>query len=86
MSAISVDGSHGDGSGVARAAADWLRLAAAPAFATMGFMTVCLGGGADPLCSASGHGSLLSGMIPMYAMMSAAHAGPWLRLIASWRG
>ena len=51
MSAISIDGgSHG--AGVARVAADWLGLAAAPAFATMALMTVCLGGGVEPLCSA----------------------------------
>ena len=82
MSAISIDsGNHG--AGVARVAADWLGLAAAPAFATMALMTGCLGGGADPLCSASGHSSLMSGMIPMYLLMSAFHAGPWLRLIFS---
>jgi hypothetical protein len=38
-----------------------------------------LGGGAEPLCSA--HGSLMSGMVPMYLLMSAFHAGPWLRMI-----
>jgi hypothetical protein len=80
MSAISIDsGNHG--AGVARVAADWLGLAAAPAFATMALMTGCLGGGTDPLCSA--HGSLMSGMAPMYLLMSAFHAGPWLRLIFS---
>jgi hypothetical protein len=80
MSAISIDsGNHG--AGVARVAADWLGLAAAPAFATMALMTGCLGGGADPLCSASGHSSLMSGMIPMYLLMSAVHVGPWLRLM-----
>ena len=81
MSAISVGGGHrGDGA-VARVAADWLGLAAAPAFAMMALMTVCLGGGMEPVCSA--HGSLMSGMIPMYLLMSAVHAGPWLRLIFS---
>jgi hypothetical protein len=84
MSAISIDGgSHG--SGVARIAADWLGLAAAPAFATMALMTVCLGGGAEPLCSAPGHGALMGGMAPMYLLMSAVHSAPWLRLIAGWR-
>jgi len=47
----------------------------------MALMTVCLGGGMEPVCSA--HGSLMSGMIPMYLLMSAFHAGPWLRLIFS---
>ena len=80
MSAISIDGGN-HGSGVARVAAGWLGLAAAPAFATVALMTVCLGGGTEPVCSA--HGSLMSGMIPMYLLMSAVHAGPWLRLIFS---
>ena len=84
MSAISIGrGNHG--SGVARVAADWLGLAAAPAFVTMALMTVCLGGGAEPLCSASGHGAFMSGMAPMYFMMGAFHLAPWLRLIAGWR-
>jgi hypothetical protein len=82
MTAVSIEGgSHG--AGIARVAADWLGLAAAPAFATMALMTVCLGGGADPLCLAAGHGSLMSGMIPMYLIMSAVHVGPWLRLVTS---
>jgi hypothetical protein len=82
MSAISIGrGNHG--AGVAGVAADWLGLAAAPAFATMALMTACLGGGMEPLCSA--HGSLMSGMIPMYMLMSAFHVGPWLRLIAGLR-
>ena len=84
MSAISIDGRI-HGSGVARVATDWLGLAAAPAFATMALMTVCLGGGAEPLCLASGHGALMSGMAPMYFMMGAFHLAPWLRLIAGWR-
>jgi hypothetical protein len=84
MSAISIGGGS-DGAGVARVAADWLGLAAAPAFATMALMTACLGGGMEPLCSASGQGSLMSGMAPMYLLMSAVHSAPWLRLIAGWR-
>ena len=51
MSAISIGGGN-HGAGVARVAADWLGLAAAPAFATMALMTACLGGGMEPLCSA----------------------------------
>jgi hypothetical protein len=83
MSAVSIGGgSHG--AGVAGAAAEWLGLAAAPTFATMALMTAALGGGAEPLCSA--HGSLMSGMAPMYLLMSAFHGGPWLRLVAGRRG
>ncbi|MES2042302.1 MAG: hypothetical protein V4475_00400 [Pseudomonadota bacterium] len=64
-------------------AADWLSLAAAPAFAIMGLLTATLGGGgADILCSAHG-GSPLGGMVPMYVLMSVFHAAPWLRLIGA---
>jgi hypothetical protein len=34
------------------------------------------------MCSAE-HGSLLSGMVPMYLLMSAFHSSPWLKLISS---
>ena len=85
MSAISIGGGN-HGAAIARVAADWLGLAAAPAFATMALMTAVFGGGMEPLCSALGQGSLMSGMIPMYVLMSAFHVGPWLRLIAGWRG
>jgi hypothetical protein len=78
MSAISIGGGN-HGAAIARVAADWLGLAAAPAFAMMALMTGALGGGAEPLCSA--HGSLMSGMVPMYLLMTAFHAGPWLRMI-----
>jgi hypothetical protein len=84
MSAISIGGGHtGDGA-VARVAADWLGLAAAPAFAMMALITVCLGGGMEPLCSPAG-ASPFNGMVPMYLLMSAVHSVPWLRLIASRR-
>ena len=86
MSAISIGGgNHRDGASVARVAADWLGLAAAPAFAMMALMTVCLGGGMEPLCSATHLSSPLGGMVPMYSLMSAVHSAPWLRLIASRR-
>ncbi len=82
MSALSIDGgSHC--AGIARVAADWLGLAAAPAFAMMALMTVCLGGVMEPLCSATPFGSLMSGMAPMYLLMCAVHVGPWLRLVTS---
>ena len=82
MSAISIRSEdHGaDNATVARVATDWLSLAAAPTFATMALITAALGGGAGPLCSPDG--SLMSGMVPMYLLMSAFHAGPWLRLIS----
>jgi hypothetical protein len=83
MNAISIGG-ESYGAGIARVAAEWLSLAAAPTFATMALMTAALGGDMEPLCSA--HGSLVSGMAPMYLLMSAFHAGPWLRLVSAWRG
>lgn len=62
-------------------AAAALALAASPTFAIMALLTGVLGGGsAEMLCSA-GHGSPLSGMRTMYLLMSAFHAGPWLKLI-----
>jgi hypothetical protein len=63
-------------------AADFLYLAAAPTFAIMALLTAVLGGGSpDALCGASP----LSGMVPMYLLMSAFHLAPWLKLISSRR-
>jgi len=60
-----------------------LSLAAAPTFAIMALLTV-VGGDSMPdmLCSASHGASLLSGMLPMYLLMSVFHSAPWLRLIS----
>ena len=67
----------------ARGAADWLCLAAAPTFAIMALLTGVLGGGPpDMLCSAAQDASPLSGMVPMYLLMSAFHSAPWLKLIS----
>jgi hypothetical protein len=66
----------------ARNAADWLCLAAAPTFAIMALLTGVGGGPADMLCSAAQHASPLSGMVPMYLLMSAFHSAPWLKLIS----
>ena len=73
----------GSGNTIALGAADWLCLAAAPTFAILALLTGVLGGGApDMLCSAAHHASPLSGMVPMYLLMSAFHSAPWLRLIS----
>jgi hypothetical protein len=65
-------------------AAEWLSLAAAPAFAVMALLSGFFGGGAmDAVCSAAHGGSVLGGMVPMYALMGAFHLGPWLRLISA---
>jgi hypothetical protein len=64
-------------------AADLLSFAAAPVFAIMALLSGFLGGGdMDALCSAAHGGSLLGGMVPMYALMSALHLGPWLKLVS----
>jgi hypothetical protein len=73
------------GDATALGAAGWLSLAAAPTFAIMALLTGVLGGGPlDAVCAAA-HASPLSGMVPMYLLMSAFHAAPWLKLISSRR-
>lgn len=68
---------------VSRGAADCLSLAAAPVFALMALLSGLVGaGGMDMICSAAYGGSLLGGMVPMYALMCAFHLGPWLKLIS----
>jgi hypothetical protein len=63
-------------------AADWLSLAAAPSFAVMALLTAVFGGGRmAAMCGATP----LSGMVPMYLLMSAFHVGPWLKRIAGRR-
>jgi hypothetical protein len=77
---------HEGGKATALGAAGWLSLAAAPTFAIMALLTGVLGGGPpDMLCSAAQDASPLSGMVPMYLLMSAFHSAPWLKLISSRR-
>ncbi len=59
-----------------------LSLAAAPTFAVMALLAGVSGSSPpDMLCSAA-LGSPLSGMVPMYLLMSAFHLGPWLKLFS----
>ncbi|MBL8689582.1 MAG: hypothetical protein JNL04_10805 [Rhodospirillaceae bacterium] len=59
----------------------FLSLAAAPAFAAMAVLTGIVEIGSPAvICSMSA--SPLTGMVPMYALMSAFHAGPWLGRIS----
>ncbi|SRR5258708_16311844 len=69
-------------------AADWLGLAAAPSFAIMALLTGVLGvGQMAMMCSAAHDASSLSGMVPMYLLMSAFHSAPWLKLVSGrWSG
>jgi hypothetical protein len=71
----------GAGSGhTASGAAGWLGLTAAPTFAIMALWTGLFGGKPDMLCMGMQDAS--NGMALMYALMSAFHAAPWLRLIS----
>jgi hypothetical protein len=85
MSESDIDGCACDathyenGQSAAFGAADWLSLAAAPAFAIMALLTGFLGGAPDMFCPAA---SPLSGMTSMYVLMSAFHSAPWLKLIS----
>ena len=79
---------HQSSAASARGVADWLTLAAAPTFAVMALLTGTGAFGAGQmgmLCSAAHPGLTLGGMVPMYLLMSAFHAGPWLKLIAGRR-
>ena len=72
-----------DGTAATTGAADLLYLSAAPTFAIMALLTGVLL--PDALCSSAG-ASPLSGMVPMYLLMSAFHTAPWLKLISRRRG
>src|SRR5262249_42359999 len=67
---------------VSNSGAKCLGLAAAPTFALMALLIAVLGSTPAGLCSAQ-DASLLTGMVPMYLLMSAFHLAPWLRLIAN---
>jgi len=78
-----LDGENGNAAAIG--APDFLYLAAAPTFAIMALLTGVLGGGSpDALCSIVS-ASPLSGMVPMYLLMSAFHSASWLKLISSRR-
>jgi hypothetical protein len=65
---------------------DVLSLAAAPTFAIMAVLTQIWDGSMpDMLCSAVPTTSPLTGMVPMYVLMSAFHSAPWLKLLANGR-
>jgi hypothetical protein len=73
------------GKAAALRAADWLCLAAAPAFAIMALLTGALGGGQMAMMCGTQDASPLIGMVPMYLLMSAFHSAPWLTLISARR-
>lgn len=59
-----------------------LALAATPTFAAMALLTALDDSPAHLVCGSGSGLSLLTGMVPMYLLMSAFHAGPWLRLLS----
>jgi hypothetical protein len=59
--------------------AKWLRMAASPVFMIMALLTSLDASPMDSTCS-HGHASL-SGMVPMYLLMSAFHSAPWMNLL-----
>nr|WP_037413158.1 hypothetical protein [Sinorhizobium sp. CCBAU 05631] len=87
LSPASDCGSGGDpgGNTTALGTADVLSLAAAPTFAVMALLAGVLGTPPDMLCSSAGDAPAVTGMVPMYALMSAFHSAPWLRLISGRR-
>ena len=67
-------------SGVVGILTNALYLAATPTFAIMAVLS-SVSGNADMMCSATHDAWQLGGMVPMYALMSAFHSGPWLKWI-----
>lgn len=73
--------SSGGGYGLAKLTAV-LSLAAAPTFAFMALLTLLLHAPEDLFCMNS-KAPFLTGMGPMYLLMSVLHASPWLKLFCS---
>jgi hypothetical protein len=63
----------------------WLSLGAAPAFAVMAVVTATQPTGMPGMCPAMADPSPLTGMVPMYVLMSVVHVTPWLKLLAGRR-
>ncbi|MGH6909682.1 MAG: hypothetical protein ACREE0_18795 [Phenylobacterium sp.] len=85
MSEALAPGSDAAGGKIAQSGpVDWLSLAAAPTFAVMALLTAVPGGDALSMVCGPARGVLgLSGMVPMYLLMSAFHSAPWLKLIGA---
>jgi hypothetical protein len=64
----------------------WLSLGAAPVFAAMAVLAGahCGDGGTMPGMDMPDP-SPLTGMTPMYVLMSVFHLAPWLKLVSRWR-
>lgn len=81
MIAAGCESESGRRSDAAFGLAGWLSLAVSPVFAIMALL-IWLSGGGDMMCSATQNAPPLSGMLPMYLLMSAFHSAPWLKLIS----
>lgn len=66
-----------------RRAADWLCLAAAPAFAVMALFSAMSSARPEGICGLMHGPSPLSGMTCMYLLMSAVHSTHWLNLLGA---
>lgn len=72
------------GGEAAKDLAGWLTFAAAPTFAIVALMTALRPEGLIVTHGSTGHGgSLLGGMVFMYALMSTFHSSHWLNLIGA---
>jgi hypothetical protein len=68
-------------------AASVLLFAAAPTFGIMALLTAAQSAAMpDVLCSSSRGGWFLTGMVPMYSLMSAFHLTPWLKFVGGRQG
>ncbi|MGH7103340.1 MAG: hypothetical protein ACREFJ_13175 [Acetobacteraceae bacterium] len=68
--------------GAAPGAVGCLGLAATPTFAIMALLATLSSGGADVMGPAAHGVAALSGMVPMYVLMSVFHSVPWLKRIS----
>ena len=64
-------------------AAELLALAASPTFAIMALLTGIVHSGRVEMVGMAAHVTPISGMVTMYLLMSAFHAGAWLNLVLS---
>ena len=65
-----------------RGIADWLGLAAAPAFAVMAVVSGVGDEGRSALCTVAGGPAAWDGMAFMYLLMSLIHLPPWVRALS----
>ena len=82
LGTVPADGKEGAGR---HSTADLLGLAAMPTFAVMAAATSILEANSASMLCMGEYGSMLSGMAPMYTLMSVFHLPAWLRLVSGRR-